>query len=576
MKPAHFLDYRAVGIAGLLRSERLAVPPYQRSYSWRTREDLRLASVSSQVQVVDFWTDLRTSYSNKSAYFLGTVVLAPDPDGSGRKLVIDGQQRLATASLLLSAVRDHLRQGGEDASANSVQHEYLAQFDRQAKAERPKLVLNTDDRDYYTRTIIQSERGVVPKNASQQLIEEAYAYLAGQVGEFSHQFGSAWDSKLNDFIDWMDNQVQVISISVSDEGDAYTIFETLNDRGADLTIADLLKNYLFKHGGNRIDEVRDNWTVTLSNLTSTASSGNIAFGTFARHLLSSREGLVRQRDVYGRMKRSVTNVEQAVAFSLDLRDSSEVYRSLMDADSDYWTRFPDTQRVTAAVSVLADLKIERYRPMVLAALDTFATTEASIFLLSLLNWSIRMLCVGRLGGGVSEAAFCDAAKEIRDGSVKSSAELLRLTRLETLIPTDTVFRAAFREWSPPTQISRYLLRALELEARGEEEPELIVNTNVDQVNLEHILPKNSTRTDWPQYTRDEARLFVGRLGNHCLLQKGPNGRLGNKPWSTKKPVFANSSLLLTRELCDQEDWTKEAIVARQEKLADMAIKVWPR
>lgn len=576
MTPAHFLDYRAVGIAGLLRSERLAVPPYQRSYSWRTQEDLRISSATSQAQVVEFWTDLRASYSNKSAYFLGTVVLAPDPDGSGRKLVIDGQQRLATASLLLAAIRDRFKKSGEQNSAQSVQHEYLAQFDRQAKSERPKLVLNTDDRDYYTRRVIQSEEGLEAKNSSQKLIEDASTFLAQQVFDFAGQFGSAWEAKLNDFIEWLDDQVQVISISVSDEGDAFTIFETLNDRGADLTIADLLKNYLFKHGGNRVDEVRDSWTVTLSNLTSGDSPGNAAFGTFARHLLSSREGLVRQRDVYARMKRNVTNVDQAVAFAQELRDSSEVYRALADPDSDYWAGFPDSQRVTATVAALSDLKIERYRPMVLAALDSFPPKEAQRFLHSLLNWSIRMLCVGGLGGGVSEAAFCDAAKEIRAGAVKTTSDLLGLARLEALVPTDAVFKAAFAEWSPPTTLSRYLLRALELRARGEAEPELIVNPNVDEVNLEHILPKNSTRGEWPQFTQDEARLFVGRLGNHCLLQKGPNGRLGNKAWSIKKPVLLRSSLLLTSEVGSAGDWTKDAIIERQTHLADMALTVWPR
>ena len=86
-------------------------------------------------------------------------------------------------------------------------------------------------------------------------------------------------------------------------------------------------------------------------------------------------------------------------------------------------------------------------------------------------------------------------------------------------------------------VARYLLRAIETEVRGEQEPELVVNTNVEHVNLEHILPQSPKAADWAQFPADELKLWAHRLGNMCLLQKGPNGRIGNKPWDVKAPVL---------------------------------------
>jgi uncharacterized protein with ParB-like and HNH nuclease domain len=108
-----FLKYEASGIAALLRTRSLSVPFYQRSYSWRSAESSGSGAETSddKLQVVDYWTDLITSFHNKVSYFLGTVVLARG-GADGRQLVIDGQQRLATTSLLLAAIRERFNAEG--------------------------------------------------------------------------------------------------------------------------------------------------------------------------------------------------------------------------------------------------------------------------------------------------------------------------------------------------------------------------------------------------------------------------------------------------------------------------------
>jgi hypothetical protein len=92
-----------------------------------------------------------------------------------------------------------------------------------------------------------------------------------------------------------------------------------------------------------------------------------------------------------------------------------------------------------------------------------------------------------------------------------------------------------------------------------------------------VLPKRASAADWgTEFNADERRDYVHRLGNLSLLQKGPNGRVGNKPFVVKKPILAKSAFALTAEIGAETDWTKETIKTRQEQLAALAVTVWPR
>ncbi|UFS58706.1 DUF262 domain-containing protein [Subtercola endophyticus] len=572
----NFLDYKALGVAELLRTRSLAVPIYQRSYSWVTAQKDAASSIGpdDKFQVVEFWEDLNASFNNQAGYFLGTVVIAADGvGGAGRDLIIDGQQRLATASLLLAAIRDKCESGGEPAAAASTQSDYLGKYDKVAKKDQPKLILNTDDREFYENRVVRRQ-DVTPVGFSQNLIESAYLYLRDRVDEFAKAHGTSWEPKLAELETWLDKQVQVVAITVPSESDAFSIFETLNDRGADLTVADLLKNYLFSQAGDqRLAEVQKNWSLTLSNL-GIEKVGNQSFTNFARHLLSSKYGLVRERDVYRKLKSIVFDSASAVQFTLELETASRLYYAILHSDSDFWGDY--SAKVANAADVIADLQIERYRPLIMAVIPTFSTKEIEKFMTTLVSWSVRMLCAGSLSGGVAEAAFCEAALEVRKKSVTSTAELLTKTKIGSLIPSDELFRAEFAEWKTTAKLSRYLLRALELQKRGDFDPELVVNADVDAVNLEHILPKNAKQAEWPSFTADGKKLWVDRVGNHALLQRGKNARIGNKAWAAKQPILASSSIELTNEASVWADWTEKSIADRQSGLAALAILCWPR
>ncbi len=149
--------------------------------------------------------------------------------------------------------------------------------------------------------------------------------------------------------------------------------------------------------------------------------------------------------------------------------------------------------------------------------------------------------------------------------------------LTQIIPTDDEFSRAFSVARvSKAAIARYYLMALERQESGKPEPELVANDDEEQVNLEHVLPKNAKVTDWPQFSEEEAKAFVHRLGNMTLLSRRPNMRIGNKPWAVKKPVLEASELRLTCAAGAEADWTKAVINDRQARLAEKAVLTWPR
>ena len=189
----------------------------------------------------------------------------------------------------------------------------------------------------------------------------------------------------------------------------------------------------------------------------------------------------------------------------------------------------------------------------MAALQHFTDGERRTLLKALVAWSVRGLIVGGIGGGTAEKTYCRAAVKIRRGEVKTTPELLK--ELSAIVPSDSEFEEAFGlARVPKANLARYYLIALENAKGGVAEPEFVPNANEEEVNLEHVLPKRASATDWgAQFNADERRDYLHRLGNLALLRKGLNGRIGNKPFTVKKPILAMSTFQLTTEISTEPD-----------------------
>ncbi|WP_314147509.1 DUF262 domain-containing protein [uncultured Leifsonia sp.] len=278
-------------ISHLLADRLLEVPPFQRSYSWDAGN------------IADFLTDLETARHKDASYFLGTVVFANDTD-SARQQIVDGQQRLTTTAVLLVAIRDALRDFKKEKAATHVDETYLRGFDLAAEELVERIVLNPDDQPVYD---ILLARGALPE-VGQSRLADAYRQILAYLKELAP--AAADYRKLIDITTQLDDSVQVLVAVASDIPEAYVIFETLNDRGADLTTADLLKNYLFSQAKQNFSFVQAAWTKISGEFDKSDE-----FVKFIRYDYMSRNGHITARNLYKAMQDDIgTGAKKAKAY----------------------------------------------------------------------------------------------------------------------------------------------------------------------------------------------------------------------------------------------------------------------
>lgn len=549
------------GIGHQLSDRRIRVPLYQRSYAWTSE------------QLDDFIADLRNAFNGTvREHFLGTVVLSDD-DGD-YVTVIDGQQRLATTALAYCALRDYYAQNGQDRRASEINSEYLNSYNDGDDSDEPRLQLNAEDDEFFRQYVVSTVGSVMSTRDSHGLIAAAYTQLSNFVADEAKNAGTGWVHRLVDWRKFLHEGVRVIFVSVPNESDAFLIFETLNDRGADLTLADLLKNYLFGLAAKTVgglDQVRDRWLLALGAM----DTNQDLYVAFLRQFWSSKHGATRERELYKKIKSEVTTPQQAITFATELRNAAGIYAALLSSAADYWSKWGTGARKN--IETLNRLALGQNRPMLLAVLQHFSREEAKKVLRLAVAWGVRGLVVGGIGGGSMERAYCEAAIKVRSGAIKTALELA--DELSEYIATDEEFESSFTLLRVPqtkSYLSRYYLLALERSARGEDEPELVANADEGEINLEHIYPKKPIAEQWVTFDPDSLPLWRDRLGNQSLMKGSPNGKEGNNPFSTKKLAYRESELVLTREVGHLADWTPEAVVRRQARLAKLAVRVWPR
>lgn len=437
-------------------------------------------------------------------------------------------------------------------------------------ASTPHLILNAEDAAFFKEAVIDAKADAVATRPSHENIVAAKAYFREKLEEAAPAGATDARDKLLEWTDFVEKNAIVIVVDVADEADAFLIFETLNYRGIPLTVADLLKNYLFGLAGANLDAVQRSWASAVSTLESFDDPD--LFVTFLRHYWISENGLVRERDLFRSLKARIKTADQVLTFAGKLEHAARNYAALLTPDHEAWTDLGFESR--ADVETLVRLRIEQNRPLLLAAMDRFDAGELKRLLTYIVSWSVRGVVVGGFGAGTTESAYAGAAQKVRDGAAANTAAVYYL--LKEIVPSDSRFQSRFVDYRPPTnKIARYYLLALERYKLGDPEPEFVPNEDEEKVNLEHVFPRNAKPADWPAFKDLDAGEWSGRLGNLALLRKSKNAKIGNKPFTTKKPILAASEIVLTKMVGDQADWTPTEIEARQAELAALAVEVWP-
>lgn len=564
------IDFEILGIASALTRYSLRVPLNQRSYAWEETHVTRLLE--------DFSAELKKS-DNERTYFLGTIVLAHDEEG--RLLVADGQQRLATTSIIIAAIRDYLLStnvASDTRTAQKYTSKFLLEYDEEHDDDSPKLYLNGMDRDFFVKAILMPPNGVrkqAKKNyfSHERLVkaqELARKHIEKEVSVLPQSERSKW---LIQWMNFLENHVLIIAIKVPKDIDAYRIFETLNDRGLRASQVDILKSHLFQQAKDKLEsDVAPNWASMVAIIESLGDDELVL--SYVRHFWIAHNGPTTEDELARNFKNSVIGRKQAVDITSALQQQANDYIALLTPlEHPRLSTFGREAKASlAAITTL--LNIRQIRPLLLAILQHFDPAEARVAFEKCLSWSVRYLIVGGAGGGVLERYYGLRAKEVSAAEVKTAKQLA--AKMDTIVPDDITFQRAFTiaEVSKIV-IARYYLHSLENYIRGEKSPQLgYFEIPENSTNLEHIMP-NRPCDGW-NITLTEAQANYRRLGNMTLLAAKLNSQLGCAPFHTaKRAIYADSTFLLTQEIAEYKDFGPKQIEERQIKLAQIAPKVWP-
>lgn len=540
--------------------KRYLVPRYQRDYAWGIDE------------WSDLWLDIAQLH-DAASHYMGTVVLKAEADG--RWTIIDGQQRLATLSILALAVIAEIQALADEGVASDENRErarllrdqLISSKDAASLKEESRLRLNHSDDGFFQTRLVQDKAPPHPKKlkGSEKNLWEAYQYFRRQVQERfrDRRDGAALATFLSARVA---SSLVFIQIKVQDELSAYTVFETLNARGLELTTTDLLKNYLFSLAAQSavdLETVQLQWQKLVS-IVEVAK-----FPDFLYHYVVSLGKEAKKHRLFGRLRELIKTREDVFDWLERLEQAAELYVALSDPNDELWFEYPGAK---SHVRELVLFGVDQYKPLILAAKRV---EKREIDLTRLLRLcailSMRATIIGHRNTAEVLRAYQAAVKAVvekRAASVKTI-----FTTMSDLYPTDEEFRsrfevAQFDTGGPRKRLVKYILCALEPLFGG-----AVIDPESSPFTIEHILPENPSEAWAASFPSDDQRRFVFRLGNLTLLEAPLNRALGASDYATKLARYSESASHMTRSI-DATNWTPSAVVARQKGLAEKAALHW--
>jgi len=544
------------GIGGIFKANKLKVPTFQREYSWEKE------------QVEQLLTDFNRAKSDHTDHFLGTIVTINK--GSSEPLeIVDGQQRLTTTALLITAIRETMKEIGQNLDVvESINHDYLSSFDRKIGGQIPKLTLNIDDNNFFS-AIVRGEQ-ISPTRESHKRLDEAYRLTKKFIGGISKGFSAAdRASALNDWLDFIELEASVILVKTDDAAKAFKMFETLNDRGLKTSQADLVKSYLFGESGGRIAEAQARWSSMKDNLEEIADDDRAI--NYLRHVLIASKQFVRGEEIYSTIQTSVRGESNAASFLSSLESTSRTYTATFQPSSPFWQGY--SQSTTRALSIVNKFDLKPMRPLILALALRFDPKKLEAAMQLLASISVRLVIASRTRSGTLEQTFATTALSVFDETIKDIKGLKN--GLKAVIVTDADFKDEFASARVSNaSLGRYYLSAIEAARKGEAEPWYVVNDDPTMITLEHVIPQNAT-VGWEHIDEEQRKLYTKRIGNLCLMQKTGNENIGNKPFSEKREALSTSPYYLTSMIGEKATWGPSDVEERQSELADEAVKTWP-
>ena len=535
---------------------RYEIPKFQRDYSWEAEH------------WDDLWQDIRALLADEdNEHYMGYLVLQTSNNKEFQ--IIDGQQRLTTMSLLILSTLKCLKElvdSGIEAENNlkrkdSLLNSYIGYVDPVTLISNNKLKLNRNSDDYYKQhLVLLKELPLRNTNSSEKQMRECFNWYYDRIKK---EFNTG--ESLAAFIDNIVDKLFFTVIEVTDQLNAFKVFETLNARGVQLSSADLLKNYLFfvvdetKPHISEIEELENIWSKIVGKL------GEQKFEDYLRYYWNSINKSVGKKNLFKNVKGNIKSKEQVFELIRNLNDTADLYLAIQNPEDEFWRDKPEIRK---SLKELKLFQIRQINSLFLSALRNLEVENFKKLAKICSVISFRYNIIGGLNPNAQEDVYNTVALKI------SSNKRFEVADFQTIYVSDLNFEndfstKEFRNTTRNHKIVKYILSKIEVyQHKNEIDPES------DLFTIEHILPENADDT-WGNFTFEEINRSVYRMGNLTLLERKLNREAGQKGYVEKIVLFAQSNSELTKTLPDNfNTWNEDKLAARQRELAKHAKAIW--
>lgn len=519
---------------------RYTVPQYQRGYSWE-KESLD-----------ELWDDLtQTVYEKNSDHFMGILVFCETTD-SGLLEIVDGQQRLVTTSILLRALYDNVKENDTDLADDIYEYIYTDQGF--------KIKLGESDEKFFQDHIQSKTASKVRKikPVSHKRIIYAYKFFSERIAEYAGLKGLDVHRFVKDFFKKILKRTVVIKIVVDSDAEAYSIFESINSTGVDLTVSDLLKNFLFIEAKDKkeLDVIKINWDSVQRNL----EEHKIKVSQFIRHYWISAYVKVREKELYGSIKKLLKNKpDELTKFSQSLKTESEIYLNLLAPDESGYS-----ESIVDLLKDINTLNIKQCYPLLLSWIATGNDIEKNSGLLKkIIGMTIRR-GISKMNPNALEFFYAKWALDIRQ-NMNNVDDLLKAFDDSEYSVNDEDFKDHFLSSNFPSNYARFILEKFEESiSTGEKK--------VFKPTLEHILPQKPENLDDWNVSEEQHDEYVYKIGNLALVGKRFNSAANNSDFDKKKKEYRKSDIKMIKQIHEEESWTMEKIDQRSEELFNFIVR----
>lgn len=564
------------------------VPDYQREYVWETE------------QVEQLLNDINAELGNDSGqapeYFIGSVVVCPGTASDVLEL-IDGQQRMTTLFLTLCAIRDRIKELGEQ-PPGALEPQIAATSTDPAGRDhfRYRLDLQYEDSGDIIVRIAQGTVDEAEEKSTRSIANIRNAYKV-TLDFLKGEFGDDTDA-LRAFYGYLSNKVKLIRIQTKDVTKALKIFETINDRGISLDSMDLLKNLLFmKASRDEFERLKVHWKELQDAIFAMREKPL----RFLRYFIFSHYDVdvLREDEIYGWFAKHDSVCGYAadpIRFARELLRSAQAYRNYLGGHDQTGRK----NRHLEGLRLLGGRAARQHLILLLAGrhlpedlFDQLAREVEDLFFVYVIT---------REPTRNFERNFARWAPELRRITGKVDLDAFIAQRFESAkAELATRFDDALRRLhvgSVQQYRLRYILAKLaqyiDLQAYGETEgTKWLSRYTGGGYEIEHIFPQQPNKEAAADFGPFEDTSVTDRLGNLALVEKSINASLGNRPYSAKRDVYPQSQLLLTKALAVRPrvgvktridvavadldpftHWNEAAVAKRQGMLATLARSVW--